>query len=206
MLSDLSSIVLREIILRFNEYESIINFKLINKRFFKFIKDDIVIKRYYLKLRYNLRINDEDLFEYIKLLNSKCYSKFIYQHTFDLSKHCAFVNPKNDTFITWKVYQGVHCFGNFIIRCSKSLEEKLVSLFQNSTEENIQNNLFLQGYITLNSEVFELIQYGPKYGDYMSLSRDSFSVQNFPQIKEILVEAVSRNFDENILSDLKTKF
>ena len=63
MLCDLSSIILREIIIRFDEYESILNIRMVNKRLFRFIKDDIVIKRFYLKLRYNLTVNDEYLFD-----------------------------------------------------------------------------------------------------------------------------------------------
>ena len=76
------------------------NLKFVNKRLFKFINDDIVVQRYYLKLRYNLILNDENLFEYTKLLNSKPHPKFIKQRIFDKTKYCTFVNPKTDNFIT----------------------------------------------------------------------------------------------------------
>ena len=83
MLSDLSSVILREIIITINEYESIINLKLLNKRIFKFINDDVVVKRYYLKLKYNFTIDDKELFNYIKFLEDKCYSKFVKRRTFN---------------------------------------------------------------------------------------------------------------------------
>ena len=51
MLSELSLVIIREIILRFDEYKSIINLKLTNKRLFKFIKDDIVVQRYNLIIK-----------------------------------------------------------------------------------------------------------------------------------------------------------
>ena len=99
MLSELSSIIIREIILRFNEYESIINFKLTNKRLFKFIEYDIVIQRYYLKLRYNLILKDEDILKYLHLLDSKCYSKYLTYFTSFKKEVTIFVNPHNDYFI-----------------------------------------------------------------------------------------------------------
>ena len=200
MLSDLSSIILREIILRIINYESITNLKLTNKRLFKFINDDIVIKRYYLKLRYNLILNDEDLLKYIKLLDSKIYSKFIQQRIFDKNKYCMFVNPQNDNFILWigKNYGAI-----LTISCSKSLKEIIFSLFQNSTKENIQNNLFLQGYITINSEISTLIKSGSNFGLYTSYTTNLFLAQNYSPNEEILIKSIPNNFDEIILSYLR---
>ena len=62
------------------------NLRLVNKILFKYINDDIVIQRYYLKLKYNIIIKDGDLFKYIKLLDSKSYSRFIKQRNFDKNR------------------------------------------------------------------------------------------------------------------------
>ena len=204
MFSDLSSIILREIILRFDVYESIINFKLINKRLFKFIEHDIVIQRYYLKLRYNLIINDEDLFEYTKLLNSKSYSKFIKQRTFDKTKYCVFVNPKTDNFITWSVISQAPIFRLFL-SCSLNIKEAIISLFENSTAENIQTNLFLQGYITLNPEISNSIKNEFKLCGFIESTKDWFSCQHLVTDDHGLLKGIVGIFDENMISYLKKK-
>ena len=105
LLSEIPSIILREIILTIINYESIMDLKLTNKRLFNFINCDIVIQRYYLKLKYNLKINDNESFQKIKLLDSK----FIFNRTFNEKECFLFANPTNDTFVFWNYNSEVRC-------------------------------------------------------------------------------------------------
>ena len=146
MLSELSSIIIREIILIFNDYKSILNFKLINKRIFKFIEYDIVIQRYYLKLRYNLIINDKDLFKYIKLLDSKCYSECLTYFKVFGNESTILVNPHNDNFIICVRESNV-----FIIIMSKDnvSKDKITDSILENKIENFREILFSEGYLLL---------------------------------------------------------
>ena len=102
MLGDISFVILREIIKRIIEYESIDNLKLTNKRLNNFILNDLHCQEYYFSLRYpkiQINLDSYNLKELIKLLNSKKYSKFIETKIPLDYQDAVFVNPKNDSFI-----------------------------------------------------------------------------------------------------------
>ena len=150
MLSELSLIIIREIILRFNEYQSILKFKLTNKRLFKFIEYDIVVQRYYLKLKYNLIINDEDLFKYIKLLDSKFYSKCLTYFESFKRKNMIFVNPCNDHFIVF-MERSKNSF-SLVISKDNAIIYKITNSILENNIETLKETLFAEGYLLLDIE------------------------------------------------------
>ena len=78
MLGDLPFVIIKEIIKRINDYNSINNLINLNKRFKSLIINDNICQECYLKIRYpKLDVNSHDLKELINALNSRFYcSKF----------------------------------------------------------------------------------------------------------------------------------
>lgn len=199
--------ILRELFTRITDYESIINLKLINKRFFKFINDDIVIQRHYLKLKYNLTIDDENLFKYIKLLDSKCYSKFIKHRIFNEEENYLLVNPIKDTFIIWNFISIQDFMCKFVITCSENVCDQLIDLVKGSPNQAINKILSDQGYITLNLNII----------DFIDLSDSSDFMKNEVMIKcvffqehdsekpglKAFVKVYGESFNQNIISVIK---
>lgn len=203
MLCDLSLVILREIIVTIIDYESIINLKLTNKRIFNFINNDIVIQRYHLKLRYNLTIGDENLSKYIKLLDSKFYSKFIIGKCyFDEENSCLLVDPENDNFLLWNVtLENDVQNSSIIIYCSEKIYDKLIILFKTSIGECIEDVIFSQGFITLNSEISEFVKTNIHRIQERSFK---FVLLLGPQtVPSISIKVLNESFNDKILTLIK---
>lgn len=193
MFSEISSIILREIIINFDDYESIINLKLTNKRLFKFINNDIVVMRYYLKLRYKLIINDNDLFKYIKLLDSKVYSKFISKRVENKKECFLFVNPENDTFVFLNSASENYAFFSFIVLCSEQTYIKISKSLDISPYESINKILSALGYVTLNSKISEFVNSSGSCKIGYPKNQAFFPGINF------LIKFYEESFNQNIL-------
>ena len=117
MLGDLSFVILREIIKRIDEYESIDNLKFLNKRLNNFILNDLPCQERYFSLRYpkiKINLDSYNLGTLINLLNSKKYSKFIETKIPTDEEELVFVNPQNDSFIVFnRYYTASSCNRNF---------------------------------------------------------------------------------------------
>ena len=98
MLDELPFVIIREIIKRIIEYESIDNLMKLNKRFKNLIINDKVCQEHYLFIKYNLII-EKDHLKLIRLLNSKSYSKYIRKESPKNDNFATFVRPKDDKFI-----------------------------------------------------------------------------------------------------------
>lgn len=143
MLSNISLIILREIIITINDYNSIINLKLVNKRLFKLINNDVVIKRHYLKLKYNVTTDDDDL---LNLLESKIYSKFIKRGLPNTAVDSIFVNPFNDSFVLFSVV----VFATDIFSWEYNPNNtKFVNIFLEKKKEQLEEILFSENYFLL---------------------------------------------------------
>ena len=117
MLGDISFVILREIIKRIIECESIDNLRFLNKRLNNFILNDLPCQERYFLLRYPkilLNLDSYNLGTLIKLLNSKKYSKFIETKIPLDKKETLFVNPQDDSFIVFTRYYTTRlCNKNF---------------------------------------------------------------------------------------------
>ena len=192
MLSGLSSIIIREIILRFDDYQSIINFKMINKRFFKFIEYDIVIQRYYLLLKYNLILKDEDLFKYIKLLDSKCYSKLINQNL--EIKNTFFVNPTDDTFI--HVFVSNESIQAFTYSEQNLKCERIINFVLEKGIGYLKQSMISEGYFLLNYKDNLFIN-DKSYG------RGNTGLYDNPKTRSYIVFQTFSEYDQRILENIK---
>lgn len=203
MLGNISLVILREIINKIDDYQSIINLKLINKRIFKLINNDIVIQRYYLKLKYNLIINDEDLFSYIKLLDSKVYSKLIERRTFNKNRPFLLVNPKDDTFIliTSELDQRYFSYAS-VYSCQKVCNE-IYLFFRNCNKRSFDNFVFSQGYITLNLNVSDFIRNKKSCIFGATTDHTLYFLELTTSGGSIIMRVSSETYNEKILSLLK---
>ena len=226
MLSELSSVIIREIILRFDDYQSILNFKIINKRFFKFINNDTVIQRYYLKLRYNVVVKDNNLLKIIKLLDFKLCSEFIEQYS-NAGIFEAFTNPINENFILsaeleeHDIHYIISSENNKnvddILKNKKANFEKMqffsnIGLDDNRymVTENILKNemlnckqsfLFSQGYFLLHSNI--LFSCSNIINELRDIKERTISVK-CKNGKIFIIERLPEQFNEKIVSKLES--
>ena len=148
MLSELSSIILREIILRFDEYQSILNFKLINKRIFKFINNDIIIQEHYLKLKYLLKISrSTDLPKLIKILDSKSYNEIIGHKLINNVINAVFFNSHDQSFII--NFKSIGCVDNtnyIVFLEDNNSAYKIADIFIRDKLELLEETLISENY------------------------------------------------------------
>lgn len=151
MLGELDLPILREFIFRISDYKSITNLRLINKRLFKFINNDLVVQKHYLKLRYNLNISiNSNLLKLIRILNSKCYTKIVNQGHIITTINAVFVNPSNDSFILYSKTNGK--FRHFIFPEDTPTTDKIFDIFSKRMVNLLEPTLISEGYVLLGSE------------------------------------------------------
>ena len=139
MLGEISFVIIREIIKRIVECESIDNLIKINKKFRNLIINDRVCQEHYLKIKYNLIMDKNDL-EAIRFLNSKSYSKYIGKG-FVINNHFnIFVRPKDDKFVIThnRIYnRGIT--NRSLIRVFKFSDESIFRIILFSINKNVEN-------------------------------------------------------------------
>ena len=150
MLGEISFVILREIIKRIIEFESIDNLIKLNKKFKKLIINDRVCQERYLFIKYNLII-EKDHLELIKNLNSKSYSRYIGKGSVINNDFNIFVRPKDDSFIIeYESYDdGSPRIFNF---CADSM----ISIIKNILDKKIENYeeiLISKGFYYLNANI-----------------------------------------------------
>ena len=149
MLSDLPFIIIREIIKRIIEYESIDNLINLNKKLKFLIINDRVCQEHYLLLKYNLIIDKEHL-KLIKLLNLKNYSKYIGKGFSSNNDFNIFVRPKDDKFIIIRKYPTFDRYVRRIFKFSEtSMIPKILRIFDEKIED-FENILITEGFFYLN--------------------------------------------------------
>lgn len=107
MFNDTPQLILKKIILRM-DYKSTIILKILNKRLnylLTIITNNVIWQRQYLEFRYlNSKIhysNNLKLINLIKLLDFKCYSKFLESGFSKNDRLTIFVRPLNGSFIVY---------------------------------------------------------------------------------------------------------
>ena len=148
MLGELPFVIIREIIKRIIEYESIDNLIKLNKRFKNLIINDNVCQECYLKIRYpKLDTNsDNNPKELIIALNFRSYSSEFESGLKKEQNFAVFANPENDNFI---IYYNHRNFGKFTIS-----KFNLCDIIGNLRRENLRNI-----EIILNKERFFLLEF-----------------------------------------------
>ena len=155
MLDKLSLVIIKEIIKRIIEYESIDNLIKLNKRFTNFIINDRICKERYLFIKYNL-IVEKDHLKLIRLLNSKSYSKYVRKGSSTNDNFATFVRPKDDKFIIARDH-------NFAIKNFKKIfkfsERSMIPTILKILDEKIEDVeyvLTLNDFFYLNVDIKEL--------------------------------------------------
>ena len=199
MINEFPFLILREFIIRITNYESITNLRLVNKRSFKFINDDLVIQKYYLKLRYNLKISRNTNFpKLIQLLDSKCYSKFIKQGYKINSTEAIFVNPSNDYFVFCTRNNGQ--VKHVLLLQDDPVARKIGNIFLQNKEELLEESMCSEGYFLFDqtNSIFEHI-----FTDVCG-TRHGFQIMG-PEIgTKICLRLYSETFNQRIITKLKT--
>lgn len=156
MLNELPLLIIREIVLRFDDFNLLVLFKLLNKRLNNFITRDEICQTVYLKLKYRLKIDRsgqvKNLRFLINLLNSKKYSKFFKTGFVYDRKYIVFVRPTDDSFIVFSIEE-TRSGLKYIFRTSaKYMTLNLIKLYKNKIR-NFENYLSLKGFFHLNVNI-----------------------------------------------------
>lgn len=153
MINEFPFPILREFIIRIIDYESITNLKLVNKSLYKFIKDDVIIQEYYLKLRYNLKFSrNNNLPKLIKILDSKFYSKLIKQGLTITWINAVFVNPSDDSFILYMKFSTE--LKHVLLLENNPTAYKIADILLQNKIESLEEIMFTEGYFLLSCEDF----------------------------------------------------
>ena len=148
MLGELSFVIIREIIKRIIEYESIDNLRFLNKKLNSLITNDRICQKYYFSLRYpkiKWLSDSKDLGYLMKLLNFKKYSKYLELKFTSNKEELLFVRPHDDSFIIITKYYSKRKF--------YLSDEKMIPFIQYIIDNDLENfkDIFLsKGFFHLN--------------------------------------------------------
>ena len=152
MLGDLSFIILREIIKRIVDHESIDNLTKLNKKFKNLITNDRVCQERYVSVRYpNLKIilNTKNLKIFLK---PKFYLELLESEIKENQNSALFIRPSDDSFIIYINFE----YNDINITDFMTNDETIVNIAQEvkcESLQNIKNILFEKDFFLLNLNV-----------------------------------------------------
>lgn len=204
-MNKLPLLILRELIVSFDDYKLILIIKLLNKRFYNFINNDKVCQERYLKLKYDLEFNLNDnvnLSKLISVIDSKFYSHLLKRGLDSNFNKVAFINPYCDSVI---LLIDPHPENVFVIISSKNnlTLNLLTDLISNNNRELIEKSLFSEGYFILKDEESKIFYDGVESWNFSKVNHKCETVELNKEF-DILQFKYEDNFDKIFLECLKT--